>query len=57
MLFTEGLVEPLRGWVKDFRPTTLQDAIMKTQDMADTTPKKASMKPFIPQKGQVTKPH
>jgi hypothetical protein len=48
MLFTEGLVEPLRGWVKDFRPITLQDAIMRTQDMANTVPKKAPMKPFIP---------
>jgi hypothetical protein len=51
MLFTEGLVEPLRGWVKAFRPTTLQDAIMKTQDMEDTTvSKKAPVKPFIPQR-------
>jgi hypothetical protein len=56
MLFTEGLVQPLRGWVKAFRPTTLQDTIMKTQDMADTVPKKAPVKPFIPQKGKETKP-
>jgi hypothetical protein len=48
MLFTEGLVEPLRGWVKAFRPPTLQDAIMKTRDMVDTTSKKALVKPFIP---------
>jgi hypothetical protein len=27
MLFTEGLMEPLKGWVKDFNPTNLQDAI------------------------------
>jgi hypothetical protein len=50
MLFIEGLVEPLRGWVKAFRPPTLQSSIMKTQDMADTTTKKAPVKPFIPQK-------
>jgi hypothetical protein len=48
MLFTEGLAEPLRGWVKAFRPNTLQDTIMRTQDMAYTIPKKAPMKPFIP---------
>jgi hypothetical protein len=24
MLFTEGLMEPLRGWVKAFKPTSLQ---------------------------------
>jgi hypothetical protein len=56
MLFMEGLVEPLRGWVKDFRPNTLHEAIMKTQDMAGTTPKKTSEKTFIPQKIQVSKP-
>jgi hypothetical protein len=28
MLFTEGLIEPLRGWVKAYRPPTLQDAIL-----------------------------
>jgi hypothetical protein len=55
MLFTEGLVEPLKGWVKDFRPPTLQDAIMKTQDMEDTMARKAPVNPFIPQKGQETK--
>jgi hypothetical protein len=27
MLFTEGLTEPLRGWVKAYWPHTLQDAI------------------------------
>jgi hypothetical protein len=49
MLFIEGLDEPLRGWVKAFRPTTLQDAIMKTQDMRDIVSKKVPTKPFIPQ--------
>ena len=34
MLFREGLMEPLRGWVKAFKPTNLHDAIWKpgTQD-------------------------
>ena len=27
MLFTEGLMEPLKGWVKAFKPTILQEAI------------------------------
>jgi hypothetical protein len=27
MLFTEALTDPLRGWVKAFKPRTLQDAI------------------------------
>jgi hypothetical protein len=26
----EGIIEPFHGWVKDFKPTTLQDAIWKT---------------------------
>jgi hypothetical protein len=30
MLFTEGLTEPLRGWVKAYMPNTLQDAILLT---------------------------
>jgi hypothetical protein len=56
ILFIEGLVEPLRGWVKYFRPNTLQEDIMKTKDMEDTVPKKTSTKTFIPQTGQVSKP-
>jgi hypothetical protein len=39
MLFTEGLAEPLRGWVKAFRPDTLQDVIKRTLDIMDTIPK------------------
>jgi hypothetical protein len=51
MLFAEGLIEPLRGWVKAFKPTTLQDAIMRTLDMTDTVPKtKGPIKPYIPPK-------
>jgi hypothetical protein len=56
MLFTKGLVKPLGGWVKAFRPTTLQDAIMRTHDMEDAVPKNAPMKPFIPQKGKEMNP-
>ena len=39
MLFTEALSEPLRGWVKAYRPITLQDAISRTLDLQDSVPK------------------
>jgi hypothetical protein len=49
MLFTEGLTEPLRGWVNPYRPHTLQDAILRTRDLADSVPKtKPFSKPFVP---------
>jgi hypothetical protein len=57
MLFIEGLVEPLRGWVKAFRPTTLHEAIMRCQDMKDAVNKKVPTKSFIPQGGKETRPH
>jgi hypothetical protein len=47
MLFTKGLIEPLRGWVKAYRPHNLQDAIRRTGDLADSVPK---TKPFVPQR-------
>ena len=49
MLFTEGLTEPLRGWVKAYRPNSLQDAVQRTRDLADSVPKtKPFTKPFVP---------
>ena len=39
MWFTEALIEPLRGWVESYRPTTLADAIRRTRDMQDAVPK------------------
>jgi hypothetical protein len=49
MLFTEGLTELLRGWVKAYKPPTLQDAILRTRDLADSVPKtKTFSKPFVP---------
>jgi hypothetical protein len=49
MLFTEGLIEPLRGWVKAYMPPTLSDAILHTQDLADSVPNtKTFSKPFVP---------
>jgi hypothetical protein len=57
MLFTEGLTEPLRGWVKAYRPPTLQDAILRTLDLADSVPKtKTFSKPFVPQRDRDRKP-
>jgi hypothetical protein len=57
MLFTEGLTEPLRGWVKAYRPHTLQDAILHTRDLADSVPKtKPFSKPFVPKKDRDRKP-
>jgi hypothetical protein len=57
MIFTEGLTEPLRGWVKAYRPPTLQDAILRTQDLADSVPKtKTFSKPCVAQRDQDRKP-
>jgi hypothetical protein len=57
MLFTEGLTEPLRGWVKAYRPPTLQNVILRTRDLADLVPKtKAFSKPFFPQRDRDKKP-
>jgi hypothetical protein len=33
ILFIEELMEPSRGWVKEFKPTNLHDAIWKTKDL------------------------
>jgi hypothetical protein len=33
ILFTEGLMEPLKGWVKAFKPHNLQEAIWKVRDL------------------------
>jgi len=39
MLFIEGLAEPLRGWVKAYKPITLQDTISRPRDLQDAVPK------------------
>jgi len=57
MLFIEGLVEPLRGWIKVFRPKTLQEAITKTRDMEGAVPKTRFPSKIIPpMKGRDRKP-
>jgi hypothetical protein len=51
MLFTEGLTEPLRGWVKAYRAHSLQDVVQCTRDLVDLVPKtKPFTKPFVPQR-------
>jgi hypothetical protein len=44
MLFTEVLTDPLRGWVKAYRPHTFQDAILRTRYLANSMP---NTKPFF----------
>ena len=39
MLFTKALMEPLRGWVKAYKPPTLQDAISRARDLQDSIPR------------------
>jgi hypothetical protein len=47
----------LIGWVKGYRPPTLQDAILRTLDLADSVPKtKTFSKPFVPQRDRDKKP-
>jgi hypothetical protein len=51
MLFTEGLAEPLRGWVKAYKPTTLQDAVGRARDLQESVPKtKFTPRPDFPTK-------
>ena len=38
-MFVEGLAEPLQRLVRSTRPTTLQDAISRTQDLQDALPR------------------
>ena len=38
VLFTEGLSEPLKGWVKAFDPFHLQEAIKKARSMEQAAP-------------------
>ena len=39
MLFIEALAEPLCGWVKAYKPITLQDAISRTRYLQYSVPK------------------
>jgi hypothetical protein len=51
MFFSEALPKPLRGWVKYFKPHTLQEDIVRTREMGYSTLKpKPVTKPFVPQR-------
>ena len=57
LLFKEGLVEPLRGMVKAYRPTTLQEAVSKTRDLQDVISRtKYPPRPSMPLKLQNQRP-
>ena len=36
ILFTEALTEPLRGWVKAYKPSTLQDSISQARYLQES---------------------
>jgi hypothetical protein len=57
MLFTEELIEPLKGWVKANMPPTLKDAILRTRDLADSLPNiKTFSKSFVPKRDRDRRP-
>ena len=56
MFFIEGLMEPLKGWVKAFKPTKLQDAIWRTRDLGPTTKSKFMPRPPLNTGGRDQRP-
>jgi hypothetical protein len=56
MLFTEGLMEPLKGWVKAFKPTSLQEAIWKTRDLGPAAKPKFIPRPPLNNGGRDQRP-
>lgn len=59
MLFMEGLAEPLRGWVRAYKPISLTDVISRTRDMIEAVPKTrafAPTRPTAPQGNRDTRP-
>jgi hypothetical protein len=50
MMYIEGLTEPFHGWVKDFKPISLQDVIEHTRDLVGVAYKNkvTPRPPFIP---------
>lgn len=54
----EGPSEPLRGWVKDYQPATLRDAVNRARDMQDVVHKRRfPPKPSFPQRSKEVKPY
>jgi hypothetical protein len=56
MLFTEGLMEPLKGWVKAFKPTSLQEAIWKMRDLGPAAKPKFIPRPPLNNGGRDQRP-
>jgi hypothetical protein len=56
MLFTKGLMEPLRGWVKAFKPTSLQDAIWRMRDLGPAAKPKLIPRPPLHTGGRDQRP-
>jgi hypothetical protein len=58
MLFTEGLTEPLRGWVKAYKPTSLQDAVSRARDLQESVSKpKFTPRPTSPRSSMTGEHH
>jgi len=55
-IYIEALNEPLYGWVKDFKPATLQDDIECTRDLnVEASKNKFTPKPPAFTRGRDTK--
>lgn len=58
ILFSEGLMEPLKGWIKASDLPSLQKAMKKARNMEWAAPKaKFQSKPSFHKKGRDKKPH
>jgi hypothetical protein len=55
ILFTKGLMEPLKGWVKDFNPTNLHDVIWRTRDLGPVSKPKLP-RPLLNTRGRDQRP-
>ena len=54
-MFIDGLDEPLHGFLKSTKPTTLKDVIERASDLQDALPKAKETfqhKPSFPSKGK-----
>jgi hypothetical protein len=56
MLFTKGLMEPLKGWVKAWKPTGPQESIWKTRDLGPTAKPKFIPRPPLNNGGRDQRP-
>jgi hypothetical protein len=56
MLFTEGPMKPLKGWVKAFKPTNLQDVIWRMRDLGPAARPKFMPRPPLNTGGRDQRP-